>query len=127
MSVVMPSSPVAPASLEWRKNALVATSTNPFTGQQIVYAWGAAPYFEGSARMASMSYAQAQNWTIFLTACNGPTNPFSFPTAVCASFPYELTTDGTTPRLFRLKGNQAGWSIKEGKMYSVTFEFREAI
>lgn len=123
----MPSFPVAPAGLEWRKVALVATTTNPFTGQQIVYSWTANPYFVGSARMASMDYTTAQNWTNFLTACNGPTNTFAFPTAACALFPYELTTDGTTPRLFRLVGNEAPWSIKEGKMYSVTFEFREAI
>ena len=35
----VPSSPVAPASLEVQHIPIVATTTNPFTGQQIVYAW----------------------------------------------------------------------------------------
>lgn len=123
----MPAYPPAPASFEWRKRALVAANPNPFNGREQVFAWSANPYFVGSVLMPTMTFANAQNWTNFITACNGPVNTFAFGTAACAAFPYELTTDGTTPRLFRLSSNEVSWSIILGKFYSLTFEIREAL
>lgn len=122
---VMPSLPAAPSAFEFRKIALVAGNPNPFTGQEQVFAWSANPYFEGSANMPPMDYVTAQNWTNFITACNGPANNFVFTPAVCAAFPYELTYDGTNPRFWMLKGNSVSWSIRDGQLYYLTFEFRE--
>lgn len=127
----MPTSPPAPASFEWRKIALVAVNPNPFNAKEQVYAWSPNPYFEGSVSMPAMASATAQAWISFITGCNGPANTFFFPPAACNLALFELTYDqvvnSTQPRIFRLKGNEVSWSIKEGRIYSLTFEIREAL
>jgi hypothetical protein len=124
--VSMPTTPTAPASLEFQQNAITGASTNPFTGQQQIYNWSAG-YKEGSVSMPPMDTSDGQNWTAFLESCNGMANVFTFPSGVCSAYPNELTTDGTTPRYFRLKSNSSKWQIKQGGIYSIVFEFREAI
>jgi hypothetical protein len=123
--VTMPSTPW-PKSLELRDKYIAAASTNPFTGQQQVHDW-AARWKELSASYPSMTQSQAANWVTFLESCNGIMNVFQFPSAVCAAFPESLTSDGTTPRYWRLKSNESGWGIKVGSIYSFTFECREAL
>jgi len=124
----MPTIPPAPASMEFMKVALVATNVNPFTGQMQVNAWSANPYFEGSVSMPPMTQSDAANWTAWLTGLNGPASTFTFPPAVIAMFPYELSYDGTTPRIWRLKpGSQVKWSITRGQIYGMTFEVRESL
>jgi hypothetical protein len=123
--ITMPTDPIAPAGLECQHNAIVSASTNPFTGQQQLFDWNAS-YKEISVSYASMTLAQGQTWAAFLESLKGQANVFVFSTALCTQFPNELTTDGSTPRHFRLKTNQPKWSIKEGSIYSVSFEIREA-
>lgn len=124
--VTMPTSPPAPASFEFALNSLVGVNTNPFTAQQQVYDWQA-NFTEASASYAAMTKAQAAAWVAFLKLAKGPLCVFQFPAAVCAAFPESLTTDGSTPRYWRLKSTQAKWSIKLGPIYGLTFEVREAL
>ncbi|MGA2270329.1 MAG: hypothetical protein ABSH44_17795 [Bryobacteraceae bacterium] len=123
--VSMPTSPPAPASLEFAHNAIAGANTNPFTAQQQVYDWQA-NWKEASVSMASMTAAQGALWAAFIESCDGVANVFQFLSGVCALFPNELTTDGTTPRYWRLKVNKVQWTIKGGKIYGLTFEIREA-
>ena len=131
MPTMTPTSPAAPAAFEWRKIALVASNVNPFNAKEQVYAWSANPYFEASVSMPPMDSATAQAWSSFITGLNGPVNTLIFPVNVCNLFPFELTYDqvfnSTNPRIFRLKGNQVTWSVKEGRIYTLTFEIREAL
>ena len=122
--VTMPDTP-APAAIEFARNDLVAANTNPFSGQQQVQDWQAS-YMEASVLMPPMPKAQAQTWIAFLVALHGMANVFTFPTALVASYPESLTTNGTTNRYWRLKSNQAKWSLKRASMYGITFEIREA-
>jgi hypothetical protein len=123
--VTMPTSPVAPASLEPAINAIGGSTTNPFTGQQQTYDFSAS-FMEISVSMPSMTKAQGQVWAAFFASCDGTQNVFTFPSNVVALFPAELTTDGTTARYWRLKANQVKWTIKTGQVYGITFECREA-
>ena len=122
--VSMPTSPVAPASVEVAHNAITGASTNPFNATQQVYDWQAS-WKELSVSMPSMTGAQGQIWAAFIESCDGIANVFQFPSGMCVLFPNELTTDGTTPRYFRLKG-KVQWTIKRGQIYGLTFEIREA-
>jgi len=123
--VTIPAFPDYPASLEFQNNPIVAANTNPFTGSQQIQYWSPG-YLEASVSIQPMTVDQAQPWIVFLTALQGIANVFQFGAEVCASFPLELTTDGTTPRFWRLKTNATKWSIKPGVLYTVTFEIREA-
>jgi hypothetical protein len=122
----MPTSPPSPASLEVIKNGLSAAVTSPFTGQQQINDWSAG-FRELSVSYAAMSQANGQLWAAFFDSLNGVSGVFQFATGVAALFPNELTTDGTTPRYWRLKAPQVHWTIKQGLIYGVTFECREAI
>lgn len=123
----MPTSPAAPAGFEFRHNAIVGVTTNPFTGQQQINDWQAS-YMEASVSMPKMAAATAQAWVTFLKSLEGPACVFQFPGSVCSGFPLELTTDGSTPRYWRLKpGSPAHWQVGIGPVYSLTFEIREAI
>jgi hypothetical protein len=128
--VTFPTSPAAPAGLEVQYNSIVATSTNPFTGQQTVQVWtnGASPagYYELSISMPSMSKTDGQTWATFLQSLDGPACVFQLPSGFASTFPVELETSGSS-RYWRLKGNSQKWSIKEGQIYGITFEVREAI
>jgi len=123
----MPVTPAAPATLEIQQNAIVAATTNPFSGQQQVFNWNVA-YKEISASYPTMTNSTAQSWVTFFESLQGQLCVFSFPTAVCASYPLELTIDGFSPRYFRLKDNAVKWAVAPGGIYTgVSFEAREVL
>jgi hypothetical protein len=122
----MPTDPIAPASFEFQHNAIVASSTNPFNAKQQMFNWNAA-YKECSVSYASMTISQGQTWAVFLESLNGQLDVFRFSDALIAVYVNELTTDGSTPRYWRLKTNQVKWSVKEGSVYGVSFELREVV
>ena len=123
----MPTVPVAPAGLEFTHNAVVATTNNPFTGGQQTFNWNAS-YKELSVSYATMTNSQAQNWVTFIESLNGPVCVFAFASGMLTQYPNELTTDGTTPRYWRLKTNSVKWAVKPGSVYSgFTFECREVV
>ena len=125
--VTMPASPAAPASLEFSHVALVATTTNPFTGQQVVHDWQTS-YKECSVSLIFLTNPEGQTWAAFLESLQGPASVFQFPTAVCNQYPNELMTGSPlAPRYWRLKGTTVKWQIQKNRYYSVTFEIREAI
>ena len=123
--VSLPTSPPCPASLEPAHNAIEGANSNPFNAQQQTYDWQN-NWKELSVSMPAMNAAQGQAWASFFESCDGISNVFQFASGVCSLFPNELTTDGTTPRYWRLKKNSTQWMIKKGKIYGVTFECREA-
>jgi hypothetical protein len=122
----IPSVPSFPASIEFQNNPITAANTNPFTGQQQLQYWSAG-FMAASVSIQPMTVTQAQPWITFLTQLKGMANVFQFGSEVSTAFPLELTTDGTTPRFWRLKANATKWSIQPGVLYTVTFEIREAI
>lgn len=122
--ITMPTDPW-PASMEFATNSLVAANTNPFTGQQQIQDWNAA-YMEASVSLPPLTQTQAASWVAFLKACKGVTNVFQFPAGLAAAFPESLTSDGTAQRYWRLKTNQARWSLRQAAIYGITFEIREA-
>ena len=117
---------VVPASIEPLVSQRVSASTNTFTDQQQTYNWGVGAC-ELSVSMGAMTLAQGQAFAAFFKSCNGTSCVFQMWASLCAIFPAELTTDGSTPRYWRLKTNKPHWTIKEGKIYGVTFEVREAL
>lgn len=124
--VALPTTPPAPASIEFARNDIAGAITNPFTAQQQIYDWQAG-WWEASVSYAEMTKANAQAWVTFLRDLKGMNGVFQFSATLCAQFTQELTTDGTTPRYFRLKQNQTKWHVRPGIFYAVTFEIREAL
>jgi hypothetical protein len=127
--VEMPDDPPAPQSFDpFTLNAIVASNTNPFTGQQQIQDWGTG-FVEASVVYPTMKQSQAQAWIAFFQALRGMAGVFQFPSAVCTQFPLEMLTGSppTTPRYWRLKENSVHWGIKPGPFYSLTFDIREAI
>jgi hypothetical protein len=122
--ITMPTN-IAPKSLEIQYVASSAVNTNPFTGQQQIQDWQA-NYYEGSCLLPTMYATDATLWISFLVALNGPVNVFQFTTALQNGFPESLK-NGSTGRYFRLKMATTRWTIKPGKIYNMSFEFREAI
>ena len=82
---------------------------------------------ESSVSLPNMDKATAVDWVRFLKDLKGTAGVFQFGSAVCAAFPESLTTNGTTPRYWRLKTNQGKWAIHLAQIYSITFEIREAL
>ena len=124
--VDIPAFPSYPSSFEFQLNPIVSVNTNPFSGQQQIQYWNPG-YYEASVAIQPLTFDDAQHWTAFITLLQGMTNVFHFGAEVCATFPTELTTDGSTPRYWRLKANSTKWAIKPGLIYTLTFEIREAI
>jgi len=122
--VTMPTAPW-PSGAEFATNSIVAVNTNPFTGTQQTQDWQGT-YAEGSITLPAMIQSDAQAWIAFLKACNGTASVFQFPPAWAAAFPESFTSDGTSQRWWRLKPNQARWSIKIAGIYGISFEIREA-
>ena len=127
----IPAIPVAPASMEFQHNSLVAANTNPFTGKQQVYSWGV-QYYEVSVSYATMTNSTAQTWSAFIESLNGPMCVFAFPVGNTNLYPKELTIDNvqssTNPRYFRLKTNSVKWAVDPGGVYrGFTFECREVL
>lgn len=123
--ITMPTSPV-PKSIEVQDVYIAGANTAPFSGQQQTQDWQSR-YTEASVSYPSMTQAKAQIVIAFLKSLNGIVNVFQFPGTLCSKYPESLTSDGTTPRYWRLKGNVTKWSIKPGAAYPpITFEIREA-
>jgi hypothetical protein len=122
--IPMPEIP-SPASFEFEPRPLVGANTNPFTGQQQIQDWQYS-YLEASVSLPAMPQAQAQAWVDFLISLRGKSNTFQFPDALVAAYPESLTTDGSSPRIWRLLKNDPEWSIRNVGLYGVTFEIREA-
>src|ERR1700722_16557669 len=128
----MPTTPVAPVSMEFQHTVLVASTTNPFSGQEIAYQWvnssghpigynTTSPnggYKEVSVSIAAMTSATAQAWVTFLQSLQGPVCAFCFSTSLCNLYLNELTLAGvassTNQRYFRLKANAVKWSVSPG-------------
>ena len=119
--ITIPSTPPAPASIEFTANDAVSINISPFTGQQQVYNWGALP-MEISVSMPAMPYAVAQSWVSFLRNLQGQANVFQFTAAFTAAYSGDLGS-----RYWRLKSNQRKWSVNEARMYGIHFEAREAM
>lgn len=126
--VTMPTTPPAPAGLEFTPNHVAGFTPSPFSGRGPVYDWSS-DYMKASYSLAVLTTAQGQAWAAFLMSCNGPVNVFAFPQSVCEKFPVECTQDGNpngaTPRFWQLEG-EPHWTISKGSVYrGLTFECRE--
>ena len=70
-----PTSPPAPATMEFMAEDTVAVSVSPFTAQQQVQDWQAG-HLSASVSMPALTNAQAQEWIAFLMALRGQANVF---------------------------------------------------
>lgn len=68
--VTMPSTPAAPASIEWSATDFVAASESPFTRQQQIQDWQGS-LLEGIASMPPLTHVQAQSWIAWLMGLRG--------------------------------------------------------
>lgn len=123
--VVMSSDLKWPKSVEAVDTSIVGANTNPYTAQQQTQDWQAR-WCEISVSYAALTQAQGEAIVAFLRSLNGMLKVFQFPAGFCAAFPSILTTDGSTPRYWRLKSNATKWSVGLGPVYSITYELREA-
>ena len=114
--VPMPSTPSAPANIEFTARDAVSMSVSPFIGTQQTYYWGDLP-MECSVSMSAMPHAVAQPWVTWLRALQGVMNVFQFGAAFTAAYSGDLGT-----RYWRLKSNQRKWSVSEARMYGIHFE-----
>src|ERR1700722_16370734 len=73
--IPMPSTPSAPATVEFTAIDTVAVNVSPFTGRQQVQDWQAS-YLEASVSMPALTPALAPQWIAFLLACRGQANVF---------------------------------------------------
>ncbi len=73
--IAMPTSPPAPASIEYTAQDTVATSVSPFTGQAQIQDWQAS-YLEASVSMPPLTHVQAQSWIAFLMILRGQAKVF---------------------------------------------------
>src|SRR5712671_2489275 len=73
--VPMPTTPSAPATVEFTAMDTVAVSISPFTGQQQVQDWQAS-WLEASVSMPALTHAQAQEWIAFLMSLRGQAKVF---------------------------------------------------
>jgi hypothetical protein len=128
MSLIpIPTIPPAPASFEFALHPIVGANTNPFTGQQQIQDWQAS-YMEASVSLPPMYEAEAQAWITFLESLRGITNTFQFPDELVAAYPESLMDNASSPpsaRTWRLLNNDSHWTIKEARLYGITFEIRE--
>jgi len=122
--VTIPSTPVFPASFEFKQNGIVGANTSPFSGQQQIQVWSNG-WSEASVSYTPMTASTAANWKTFISNLNGMACVFQFPSSVTSAFPEFLGTQGNG--YWRLKTNSPDWKVSEGSIYSFTFEIREAI
>lgn len=73
--VLLPSSPAAPASIEYRANPVTAGTVMPFTLQQQVYDWQQG-IMEWSVMWPPLDQNQAAEFEGFILACHGLSNVF---------------------------------------------------
>jgi hypothetical protein len=103
--VALPSTPAAPASLQFSPIDLVAVSTAIFTGQQQLQDWQAA-YLEAVATYPPMTHVQAQSWIAFLLALRGQLGVFQL------ADPLAMVPQGTALGSPQVNGSlQTGFSL----------------
>ena len=121
--ISMPATP-APKTIEASFESVVGVSTNPFSGQQQVYDWGA-NWMELKISMPPMEgVINGPAWVNFLISCNGMSAVFQIAnTTWIGLIPASANVNG----YWRLKTNSAQWSINDGVIYGMVFEIREAI
>ena len=73
--IAMPTTPSAPATVEYTALDTVAASVSPFTGQEQIQDWQAS-YIEASVSMPALTHPQAQEWIAFLMALRGRAKVF---------------------------------------------------
>lgn len=73
--IALPSTPAAPASIEFSANDIVGISQSPFTAQQQIQSWSAA-WMEWSVQYPAMRHSDATAWIAFLMALQGTANVF---------------------------------------------------
>jgi hypothetical protein len=73
--IAMPTTPSAPATVEYTALDTVANSVSPFTGQEQIQDWQAS-YLEASVSMPALTHPQAQEWIAFLMALRGRAKVF---------------------------------------------------
>ena len=118
----MPTSPPAPASIEFSTTSAVAVSTSPFTGQQQVQDWGGR-WMEAVITLPALTYDQAQTWVQWLRDVNGVAGVFQlFGSAFQTKYAGDVGT-----RYWRFQENTRSWSITEARVYGITFKVREAL
>lgn len=117
---------VAPAEFEFEWESVAGENVNPFNKQQQVYDWQANT-ISASVSLPAIIKANFQAWIAFFQALDGVANVFQFPAAVCAAYPAELYSTGTTPRFWQLAGNKVKWTAHKGNYYSCTFEITQAL
>lgn len=124
--VAIPAYPPAPAEYQFAFNYISDQNVNPFDATQQVFDWQA-KFFEASVSMPWMTTATAGPWATFIESLNGVANVFQFGASICAAYPNELTSDGTTPRYWCLKGNRVQWTRHLGGYMTLDFEIREVL
>ena len=73
--IAMPTTPSAPATVEYTALDTVAAGVSPFTGQEQIQDWQAS-YIEASVSMPALTHPQAQEWIAFLMALRGRAKVF---------------------------------------------------
>lgn len=73
--ISMPTTPAAPATVDFTATDIVAMSISPFTGQQQVQDWQQG-WIEASVSMPPLTHVQAQVWIAFMMALRGQANVF---------------------------------------------------
>jgi hypothetical protein len=119
--VSIPTTPSAPASIEFFRNSSVAISISPFTGQQQIVDWNA-EFTHAAVSWPPMTDATAAAWITFLDALKGQACVFQFGSAFAAAYPASIGS-----KYWRLKSNTRGWTINRDRMYAISFEIREAL
>ena len=121
----MPTTPIAPASIEPAFYDIVGETMSPFTGQQQFVVWGVGPC-ELSVSMPAMQQAVAEAWITFLQQLQGKANYFQFPSSFTTAYADILKSSGTA-RNWRLKTNKRMWRVTRGGVYHISFDCREAL
>ena len=120
--VAIPQTPSAPQSIEPSVIAIVSANTNPFTGTQQIFFWGSG-WQEIRINMPPMAKATFQPWITWLNALNGMASVFQFTAAFTAAYPNDIPSAA----YWRLKNNTTTWSLGANRIYTLSFECRQAI
>ena len=73
--ISLPTTPSAPATIDFTATDIVAQSISPFTGQQQVQDWQQG-WLEASVSYPPLTHVQAQAWIAFLMGLRGQANVF---------------------------------------------------
>src|SRR6266851_4954675 len=73
--ITLPSTPSAPATIDFTATDIVALSISPFTGQQQVQDWQQG-WLEASVSYPPLTHVQAQAWIAFQMGLRGQANVF---------------------------------------------------